>query len=117
MQKAYAAYQSTHVRGNLSLARPWFGVHVDVSVEQASWLSHAVAVVGRLAVQDASHPDSNVAVPPSPTSTRPLPWRTCVCLPAPACGRHPATTARTNLRKRPTVISYASRRNELTAAG
>ena len=48
---------------------------------------------------------------------RPWPLFKCVCLPLPALGLQPATHASTNLRNRPTVTSYLSKRKSLIVAG
>lgn len=48
---------------------------------------------------------------------KPEPPFRCECFPLPGVGRHPATQAATNLRIRPTVTSYLSRRKSLTVVG
>src|SRR5580658_6023095 len=100
--------------GRCSLA-PAVGVHVAVLL-QASAVFQASAVVPRVAFQLVSQPGS-VGPAASPSSARPWPPLRCECLPLPAAGSHPPTTAVTNRLNRPTVTSYWSSQKLATVAG
>jgi hypothetical protein len=119
MQKAYAWNQFTQLMGRFSF-EPALGVQVCSAVSHARDVSQATFVACMACVvsspfQVVSQPGS--FPPPAPLFTRPCPPLRCVCLPEPAAGLQPPTTASTNLRKRPTVTSYLSRRKSATVAG
>src|SRR5260370_14437023 len=98
--------------GRFSLAP---GDGVQALIWHCRFVFQPAAVVAIPVFHELSQPVSNE--PGEPLLASPEPPFRWACLPLPAGGIQPPTTAFANCRNRPIVVSYLSRRKLLTVAG